>query len=736
MNKRFIKATNEYCTVEAPVAAPYFRRTVELDYIPDNANIEICGLGFYELYVNGKNITKGLLAPYISNLDDYCYYDSYDITSLLKKGKNVIGILLGNGFRNSIGGYIWDMDTAPFRGAPIVALELRAEAEGKEPVVITADESFKTCPSPIYFDDMRYGEYYDARAEIEAWNSEELDDSAWSNAMRAEAPRGELRLCEADPIRTQKELSPVSIIKCSEGYVYDFGVNSAGLCKLNIRNTEAGQKLTFRYFEIMKDGEPHIDTFVFSAERFPEYRPLNQKNIYICKGAESESWMPRFTYHGFRYVLVTGLTEEQATEELLTYHVMNSSLKRHGDFKCSDETVNTLFDMTVNSDMSNFYYFPTDCPHREKNGWTGDAAVSAAHMMMLYDCNASFTEWMRNISKSQNDLGALPGIVPTSGWGFYKANGPAWDAAAFNLPYECWRLRGNTKIIEENAPLMVRYLNYILTRRSEDGTIAIGLGDWASVGKEHCSRPDTPLVVTDTILTMDNAHKAAILLDAIGHTHAASFAREIYLDMRSTVRRELLDTRTCTIRGRTQTGQAMGIYFGVFEPEEEQKAFDVLMSIIREKGDNMDGGMIGLYVLFHVLSRFGKGELAFRMITKREFPSYAYLIDNGETSLIEKFMPDGTPRESHNHHFFGDIARWFIREIAGLKVEDLNTVVIAPDLSIPVSSAEAFYELPAGKVSVRWERAANGDVELTYTCPDGIGCDLSAVKDACKINKI
>ena len=724
MKKKFVKATEGYCSIENHIAAPYLRRSFELDFIPEGAKISICGLGFYCLFINGQDITKGYLAPYISNPDDYCYYDEYDITGLLKKGKNTVGIILGNGFMNSLGGYVWEADTAAWRGAPRVAVELVAESRGREVLRIEADTEFKVCESPICFDDVHYGEYYDARRNIDGWCLPDFDDGVWKNAISAKAPRGEFRLCKAAPIRVIEVRKPKKIIKCDGGYIYDFGVNSAGVCEVNIKNTVKGQKLTLRYAEQVKGNEIFVDSVVFPLTRFPDYYENNQKDIYICRGNETETWKPRFTYHGFRYVLVEGITDEQATEELLTYEVMSSALAKHGDFKCSDETVNTLFRMTRNSDLSNFYYYPTDCPHREKNGWTGDVATSCFHMMMLYDCSASFSEWLANVRKSQNDVGALPGIVPTAGWGYDWGNGPAWDRAAFYLPYECWRLRGDTQIIKDNAHMMMRYLEYIMTRRDDNGTIAFGLGDWASVGRRY-SKFETPLVVSDSIIVMDMAKKAAEMFEAIGHRHSADFARSIYLDMRNTVRTELLDKRTCTLAGRTQTAQAMGLYHGIFEPDEERKAFRVLLELIHEKNDSFDCGILGCMKIFHVLSKFGEGELAFRMITKKEFPSYGHLIEIGETSLPERFMPDGAPLDSHNHHFFGDIARWFIREIAGLRVENYKKVVIKPDFIRAISFAEAYYELPAGRVSVRWESDKNGKIRLEYTCPEGV--DLSVV---------
>ena len=214
------------------------------------------------------------------------------------------------------------------------------------------------------------------------------------------------------------------------------------------------------------------------------------------------------------------------------------------------------------------------------------------------------------------------------------------------------------------------------------------------------------------------------MFEAIGRTPSASFAKEIYLDMRKTVREKLLDTKTCTLKGRTQTAQAMGLYHGIFEPDEEQKAFDVLLDLIHQKNDSFDCGILGCMKIFHVLSKFGYGELAFRMITKKEYPSYGFWVKNGETSLLERWMPDGAPCDSHNHHFFGDIARWFIREIAGLKVENSTRVMISPDLTLPVTSAEAYYELPTGRVAVKWEKANDGSVSLEYSCPDGVECSV------------
>ncbi len=726
MDKKFIRATTEYSSVNRHVPAPYLRKNFELPFVPERATVRVCGLGFYLLYVNGQEITKGYLAPYISNPDDYCYFDTYDLLPYLKKGRNAIGLLLGNGFMNSLGGYVWDVDKSAWRGAPRLALEMEV-GNGDREFRLTADRSFRVHASPICFDDLHYGEYYDARLEIAGWSDPSFDDRHWKHALDAEAPRGEFRECRCEPIRVIRTEHPKRVFKSGTGYIYDFGVNSAGIAKMRLADAKPGQCLTFRYAEQIRGEELYVNSVVFPEERFPDYFKNNQKDIYIAKGDRLEEWKPHFTYHGFRYVRVDGLSEEQATDDLLEFLVLSSDLETTGNFSCSDETANKLFRMVRNSDRSNFFYYPTDCPHREKNGWTGDGSFSCFHMIMLYRCEKSFGEWLANIRKSQDDRGALPGIVPTAGWGYDWGNGPAWDSVAFYLPYVVWKNRGNTDIIRENAHMMFRYLQYIRTRRAENGTIAIGLGDWASVGRRF-SRFETPLETTDSILVMDVAKKASEMFTAIGDRLEAEFAEKVSLEMRETVRRELLDRETATLKGKTQTAQAMGLYYGVFDEDEKQQAFRVLLDLIHEKNDSFDCGVLGMLSIFHVLSDFGESELAWKMITKKEYPSYGHLIEIGETTLPERFMPDGAPNDSHNHHFFGDVARWFIREVAGLRVEDHRTVVIRPSFLREVDYAQAYYDLPAGRVFVFWKRE-NGKIQLEYRCPESVRITLETGND-------
>lgn len=711
----FIKATNEFNAPEKFVAAPYFRKVFTVNTAAE-AQIKIAACGFYKLFINGEDITKGALAPYISNPDDIVYYDTYNVN--LVTGENVIGVMLGNGFVNSIAGWVWEFDKAVFRSAPSFALELVCGD-----VVIESDTSFKTAPSPITFDDYRYGEHYDARLELDNWNTKDFDDSKWSCALTAPQPRGEIRECEAEPIVVAREIKPKSITKTDQGYLYDFGENCAGVCRLCV-NGQKGQRIEMRHGELLIDGQLDIEYIWFpknaNGVHWEFDKPNIHNDIYICRGEKDETYTPSFTYHGFQYVLVSGITEEQATPELLTYLVMNSKLEACGGFSTSDSMLTSLYDMTVRSDLSNFYYFVTDCPQREKNGWTADAALSAEQILLKFNASKSFREWLRNVCKAQNTEGALPGIVPTGGWGFRWGNGPAWDCVLAVIPYFCYKYRGDLQIIRECAPAFMKYLHYLTTRNDENGLLAIGLGDWCHVGERY-SKPKAPLVVTDTIMAVDIADKMSVMFDAADMTAQADFARAIAAQYRDAFRKNLIDFDNMLVEGNCQSSQAMAIYYNVFADDEKQKAFNQLLRLIDEADGHMDVGVLGARVIFHVLSDFGCADLALNMITRPDFPSYAYIVNLGFNTLWEKFTRE--PCESVNHHFWGDITAWFVKAIVGIDynpdANDINRVDVKPHIVDNLNDASAYYDSNVGRIDCSWTKKDSKAI-LTVKVPDGM----------------
>ncbi len=737
-SKKFICAGQEFCTYDNHVAAPMFRKTFVVEKLPKTAEFTLCGLGLYELYINGKRITKGALAPYINNPDDILYYDRYDIKPHLNVGQNVIGIMLGNGFFNCFGGIEWSFEKAPWRGPLRLAFALSLDGKISE-----ADESVRVSRSPVLFDDLRIGAFYDARLEQAGWCDTDFDDSSWANASFTDAPKGEARICDADPVVAYKEIKPVGITHCdtlcyvcahpakyeqplentrvNNVYVYDFGENNTGVCRLKISG-KRGQQVTLRFGEYLVDekfslrstlnmGDPNKD----NINRFLEFPQMDK---FTLSGEGEETCIPPFTYHGFRYVLVEGIEKEQATEDLLTYVVIGSDVKKRADFSCSDEALNRLYDMTCRSDRSNLTYIPTDCPHREKNGWTADISLSSEHIMLSFTAEKTLSEWLCNLRAAQRD-GAFPGIVPTSGWGFEWGNGPAWDSASVYLPYYVYKYSGDTKVITDNLPAISRYFDYIAGRRDGRGLIEVGLIDWAQPFYK-CNETLSPLVFTDSAVVYDMCRKTAHLAEIVGDTATKAQAEKLASELKTAIREHLIDLENMLAVGKCQTSQALALEFGLFEEDECEIAAKRLAEIVEKYDNHIVCGVIGARFLFHALTRFGYTDLALSIIKNPTYPSYMQWVNRGDTTLSEGFAREGEGergcRDSRNHHFWGDISSYFIQRLAGLHPNpnciDVNEYLIAPHFATVLSYATACYK----DVKTSWNREED-KIILTVTAP-------------------
>lgn len=739
-SKKFVCESEERSNYETHVAAPIFRKTVQIAGKVENANISICGLGFYDLFVNGKKVTKGHLAPYISNPDHIIYYDCYDIAPFLCDGENVIGVMLGDGFLNTKS-CVWCFQHNPFRSAPKMAINVHIKDESNEYVFDAGD--FRCKKGPVVFNDLHSGVFYDKRMEDLGWNAPGFcEDDTWHQPLEANPPKGKAQKCEAEPIVVTKELRPVKIFrgeledyeprdivqeymtgkKTQEGppartggWIYDFGENNAGIFRLKIKG-KRGQRIDIQCAEQEEDGRLNYKSW----HSFPD--GYVQRDIYIVGGEEEEIFEPMFTYHGYRYLYVSGITEEQATEELLTYLVMSSDLEERGGFRCSDEVANQIFAMGQRSDRSNFYYFPTDCPHREKLGWTGDASASAEHMIMTMGTENSWREWLHNIRCAQVETGAIPVIIPTGGWGYTRAAiCPAWDRALFILPYMIYRYRGNTEVIHENAKAMMAYLQHISSKRNEKGLLVDGLGDFFPVDKGSTDYDVSP-EFTNSVMTYDMCRMAKEMFEVIGLKEDSEYARQFEKELYNAIRKEYLETDTMTIKGCCQSAQAMGIYYDIFEEDEKEEAFKKLLHIIHSKDDKVDCGLLGMNVIFHVLSKYGESELAYQMITRKEYPSYGWYALNGFTTMPEHFNRKDK-MESWNHHFFGDVLQWFMRYPAGLQVHNYKCVKVKPSFLKDLEFAGANHILPAGEVKVAWRRSGE-DILLQVSCPEEVECEI------------
>ncbi len=745
-SQKFIKATENYCTYEKPVNAPYIRKSFEINKIPQKAELTLTCTGFYRLFVNGNEITASRLAPAITNPDEILFYDKYDLKEFLTEGKNCIAFMLGNGFSNPVGGYIWGFDKAPFRTAPLLSVHFESDSLSFE-----ADESFKCAPSPIYFDDLRSGEFYDANLEIKGWNTPSFDDSEWTCAINEMPPRGKAVLNETDKIVCTKELLADEVCPCTispavcpeivrpasklvsetafykpedekKGIVFKFSENTACVPHLKIKGKK-GQKIIIQCSEFCD--ENNVVNYEDTARFYP--KGFCQRDIYICSGEGVEEYIPSFTYHGARYFVVFGLLPDQISKDTLTMQVINSDLKRMGDFECSDEVANLLQKASDISDLANFVYFPTDCPHREKNGWTGDISLSAEHLTQKFQTEKSFAQYMRQLTYSMPQSGLVYGIVPSYSWN--QDYGPMWNHVIIEIPYILYIYRGNKEVFKEHSDSVFRYLNYLSKDINTDGFVTTGLGDWVHAMRQDASDFVCPIEVSNTAAAYASCKKAEFMFRICDMPLQADFAKALGEKLRNAMREKLIDYTTMTMQGSCQSAQCAGIYYGIFEPSEMPAAYKRLVEIIHESGDKIDCGIVGLRTMFRILAEGGDADLAYRMITSTKMPAFgAFVKKFGLASIPESFKSSFVESAngystSLNHHFLCDFSGFFISNIAGLQVNPKKDnpchVKIAPSFVSNLDYAKAHYETVAGKVSVMWERCGD-KIKLTVEKPEEV----------------
>ena len=698
----YITKSKEFNTIQKHINAPLFKCVFDFDF-NGKCKIKIAVVGLYRLFLNGNELNNGKFSPYLSNPDEVVFYDVYDVTGKLKEKDNVLCVLLGNGFVNNNDFDLWQNEKASYRSAPKFSLELTADGK----TVVESDESFFVTDSPITFDDFRCGERYDANLEIaNVFASISLD--GFNKPITVEPPKGELIKNTTQPIKEYAERKAVFITKTEKGYIYDFGLNDTGIPHLKI-NAKKGQKIDLYFAENIDNNGVDLRSVSFDKSDI-EYV---QHDVYVCKEGKQE-YKPSFTWHGFRYAEIRGITDEQATKGTLTFIPTHSAIDKVCSFNCDNETINKLIGITLRSDESNFMYYPYDCPHREKNGWTADASLSAEQMLYTFDAYDSMKQWLLCIRKAQKTDGKLPGIVPTAGWGFDWGNGPAWDSVLIELPYQLYRFYGKDEIVKENADAIEKYFEYIKSRLNADGLVNIGLGDWCQAYASAEWAYETPLEITDSIMMIDLARKTVEMFNSVGRR--AEDVERFDDFLRENFRKKYIRNGGLTVI--TQTALAMCLKLGVLVAEEEQSAYETLLADIKKQDDHFRVGVIGYKYLFDVLVKRGDGDLCIKIITQKSFPSYGYLVEQGATTLWEAFTEyerkdgrlirkDGESRIlSFNHHFWGGVLAWIYRYIGWLNVKSENAIEIVPMVFKGVNQAEISYSRNGKSIFVKWEKVS------------------------------
>ncbi len=699
--------------------AQYIRKVVKIENKPDSAYVSVCGVGYFELYINGKKVGDDCLSTPFTRFDKTVLYLQYDVASYLKKGNNVICVILGNGWYNCFADDPWNTKQASWRSKPRMILELKMLNDGKASY-ICSDPSwlgYNLC-GPIVFNGIRNGEHYDARLELGDWMKDKYNDELWDSCAQMRSPGGTLKACEMEPIRVFKNFKAVSKWKLENGdWVFDLGQNQAGYCTITFKGKK-DTEYTMTYSDIKKeDGDIDIGPIgcFIRSHGF-------QTDKYIKKSDESETWHPIFVYHGFQYVRISGLDYEPSLDDVVSSAVC-SGFDTIGQFSCSDELLNRLQHLCVWSSLSNMESVPTDCPHREKNGWTGDASISSEQMMTNFGSRAFFKKWNEDIKDAQRPNGLLPCVVPSTGWGYNSLNGPDWSSAVINIPYNLYLYNNDLDILKNSYETIKAHCDF-MESMTMDYTLDYGLGDWCApfdgpaisknMGAFKC-----PTEVSDTGFFYDAAILVSRIAEVLGKKEDVDYYSKLAKKIKKAFRNKYFDKKTYTVKGDCQTSTSVMLYFGLYDNEEErEKLTQRLLEQIEEKDNHLDFGILGCKFVMNSLGRAGYGYIGQNMIAQRTYPGCKQWMDLGATTLWECWNGGG----SHNHHMFSDLSSFMYKYVAGISPTEedpgFHTCIFRPALECGMEWAKAHHESMYGDVKIDWKND-NGKVKIKVNIPFG-----------------
>lgn len=705
--------------LDAPL--PLLRKNFD---IKENENVDfvrfyIAAPGFYEAYINGNRIGKNVLDPAQTNFNDYMFYTAYDIPLEQLKKENVLGVMLGNGWYNQ--NVVWNKSMIYGQPVLIGQLELFYKDGSKE--TISTDDSWQWTEGPITYTNIYTGEHYDARQEIDDWSSNLENDARWKNAMLS--PKHPTKILEqfAEPIQVMDSIAPVKVTSGrEETFIFDFGQNLTGWTKLQIKG-EKGQEITIRFSEeIGKNGELDFRSTGIKATK------NIQTEKYICKGEGLEIWEPRFTYHGFRYAEVSGL-KSKPSKDLLTGMVIYSAMAKTGSFNSSEPNINKLHDLTLWTLKGNMQGIPTDCPHREKCGWTGDAHAVAKTLIHNLGAHKFLTKYafdMRSSGRNEKKelyfgkgfhdrsiitkpKGITTMIAPgrrTSG-----TASPDWGTAVVQLPWYLYTYYGDKGVLEEFYKDMTTWVDYVGSKK-ENGLIVHGLGDWCppkGTGSIECPVPVSSSAFH--ILDVSILRKTA---KTLGYKDDEAKYSILEKELKERFNTSFLDKQKGTYG--SQTANSMALEIGITPEAYKTK---VAKAIVDDSNENHNGflstGIFGISRIFQALCENGYEDKAYQLLTKKGNHSFETMWSHYDATTLWEILPVTTnPDEydklmlrSHSHPMQGGFDAWFYSGIAGINPSEeepgFKKIIFKPYLTQQIYQTEASYESRYGMIKSAWK---------------------------------
>jgi alpha-L-rhamnosidase len=703
--------------------APLFRKAFSLPLGVKRARLYITGLGYYEAFLNGRRVGDHVLDPGWTNYRKRVYYSTYDVTGLLQKGENLIGVEVGNGWFNPLPLRMWgnrNLREALPVGRPRLIGQLNIELDDGARVSIATDASWQVRGGPVLRNNVYLGEVYDARREIPGWDKPGSDESGWTNAVLCSDALGPLQAQPQPPIRITARFKPVKITEPKPGaFIYDLGFNFAGWASFRLREP-AGTPVRLRFGELLnEDGSLNPLTSVsgqikgtrkngvpIGGPGAPEI--AEQSDLYIARGGGEETYRPRFTFHGFRYVEITGLSRRPALDDLEGLR-LNSDVDEIGTFSCSNDLLNRIQDMTRRTFLSNIFSVQSDCPHREKFGYGGDLVATSDAFLMNFGMAGFYAKAASDWGDAVRPDGMLTDTAPFVG---IQYCGLAWAMAHPLLQSQLLRYYGDRRLVEEQYETARRWIELVL-KENPGFIVREGLSDHESLAPTK-----TPYLVTPLF------HQCAGILSSLAgflgradeagrYAHLAEAVRRAYLE-------QLLSPGPDKFETLTQAGLAAALELGLLPSGERTAAEQALVQKVRATwGPHVTTGIFGTKFVLNALSRAGRADLAFELVSRREFPGWGYMLERGATTLWEHWdFSDNT--FSHNHPMFGSVSEWFFSWLAGIQpapgAVGFDRIIIRPQPVGDLTWVKGRVLTVRGEVRSEW-RIENGRFVLDVIIP-------------------
>lgn len=709
--------------------APQFRKTFHTLKPVREARLYIAGLGYYEASLNGVRVGDQVLDPGWTNFGKQILYTTYDITPLLQSGANSIGVVLGNGFYNPLPMRIFKpLREYLYIGRPCLKAQLHLTyADGTTDTICT-DSSWTTAPGPILRNNVYLGEHYDARRETKGWDTPAFDDRNWQAASLAgKAPSGMLTAQMQPPVRVREVIRPVRMTESRPGvFVFDMGQNFAGVARLRLEGPK-GTRVVLRYGEdVYSDGSLNVMTSVagqqktvWNADRQAPGQPQTawQEDSYTMKGEGEEVWTPRFTFHGFRYVEVTGWPGRPALDQIEGLR-LSADLRVNGTFECSNPMLNKLYKAMDYTFLSNVFSVQSDCPAREKFGYGGDIVGVSRTFCWFYDMENFYRKAIRDFANDQRPLGGMPETAPFNGiadLGLGDDSGPiGWQLAFAFMQKQLYEFYGDRRTIEAYYPAFVRQVEFLRSQAKEH-IISQCINDHESLDERIPALFATAHYYHHVLLVSEFA-------DLTGRTEEAGTYARLAARIKEAFIRNFVVPGTGRVGNGTQAAQAIALLYDLVPESEKQAAFNVFIEAIAGKNGHITSGIFGIPAVLEVLRRNNRNDLAYEMVTKKDFPGWGHMLESGATTLWETWKYSDNVY-SQNHPMFGSVGEWMYQSLAGINpvAPGFGKILIKPQPAGDLIWVNSSYQSVNGKIVSNWKR--DGD---TFTLQVSIPANTTA----------